>query len=98
MVPNTINGLAIFDLVCFGLNNGAGVMTMTGNAEIPSGAGRNLWINFGTFAIREWDWNSGNGDYTPTNLDVGWENYMESQVGNTIDICINWGEEAGGEG
>lgn len=97
MVPATINGATIFEIASLGLNNGAGNMTMTGNAEIPDGAGRNLWINFGTYPVREWDWNSGGGDYTPTILDVGWENYMESQVGNIIDICINWGD-AGGEG
>lgn len=96
MVPPTINGATIFEIVIFGLNNGAGVMDMNGNSEIPSGAGRSLLITFGTYPEVEWGWNPGNGDYTPDVLDVGLENYLESEVGNQIPICINWGTAGGG--
>lgn len=95
MDPATINGATIFEVALLGLNNGAGVMTMVGNAEIPGGAGRGLLITFGTYPEVEWGWSAGNGDYTPDVLDVGLENYLESEVGNQIQVCMNWGDPPG---
>lgn len=96
MSPVDINGLNIFQILHFGIGNGAGVMNMVGNAEIPTGAGRNLLITFGTYPEVEWQWNAGGGDYTPVILDAAWEAYIDSQIGNTIPICINWGAAGGG--
>lgn len=89
MVPADVGGLAWFNLLHFGLNNGAGVMTLTNsNQEIPGGAGRNIIIKFGTYPQALWNWIPGNGEYSPAVLDVGWENYMDSEIGNNISIDI----------
>lgn len=88
MVPSTINGQGIFQFT-FQPGTNSCVLVMVGSVKIPSEPEVNssILVTIGTNPEVEFPW--GGSDYNVADATLA--NYIQSQDGNQLPVCINWG-------